>query len=388
MKAFLVKIGLAAFPLAGVLIFSFLVLWRSGEFLSAHEIIRRQQETKKVVLTGLSYSSRNVYFKAQAALARHPAILVLGTSRVLGISAAFFKNTDFYNAGLMTAKIRYLRYFLASVPRGMEPKILLVGLDQNYFNSRWDDFSPDDMQENFSQGVRWAQIHEKCWGRVFKDYLKKKFSLKDVFRPRQDATRIGLNALANNNGFRNDGSYYYGTYASDPAHPQNEDKDFSRSLDNIARGVDRFEVNAVVSPEALKELKAFLQECKARNIYVIGFLPPFAHAVYERLKAMEGKYHYLFSLGHTLKPLFQEQYFGFHDFSDITDFGSSDSEAIDGLHVSEKCYVRLCLAMFKNEERILPFTDLDYLRNRLARAPSDYFVFGFEECFPIAHRES
>ena len=125
---------------------------------------------------------------------------------------------------------------------------------------------------------------------------------------------MGMSAIIHGSGFRNDGSYDDGDMLYPPAI---EDS----SLSDISRGVHGFEYSNTVSQQSLDELNSFLEECRARNIYVIGYIPPFSSAIYDKLASLPDKYGYVQLLPSAVNPLFKKYGFAFYDFTNPTSVG-------------------------------------------------------------------
>lgn len=366
-KKFLIKSVLFSLPLAAFFGFMTLVLFYSGELTLIHKIIEQQKSSKEEVLLGLAYSNPDIYFKTQSSLERNAQILALGASRTMQFRSLFFNNPgDFYNAGGAVEKIADFNIFLEKIPAGKEPKIIIIGLDHHFFNPNIISFEESGKEEPKFWGV-WQNGIKSLIG----DYFKGKFSLSEIFS--QNGKKIGLNAIVNNDGFMNDGSYHYTKYILKPE--SNPDYQFKDTFLRIDTGTRRFQYSNDVSEEALKELDNFLKKASARNIYVVGFLPPYAHAVYEKMISMENKYGYLKKLEGRLLPLFSNYGFKFYDFSDINQTGSSDSEAIDGFHGSEKTYLRMFLIMMQKDAKLKESADKKYLKEMLDKSDNNYYVF-------------
>ena len=357
---------------AAVYAFPFLVLSASGELSSVSTVARRQRESAGLVLYGPSYSNPVRPLKLTALLYRAPTVAVLGTSRVLQFRSEMFRiPAEFYNAGGATPTIWDLRALLQEIPQNRQPRVMIVGLDQYLFNSNFAEFrkmatEPETPWTDIVQNARWT---------VYDDYRHGKFGLRTLFDRRRPAVRIGLNAIANNNGFRNDGSYHYGKHIANPRDPANEDLDFRDSLQRIQKGTRRFEYGRLVSPDAVDEVKAFLRTCRSRGIHVVAVLPPYAHAVYVRMMSMGDQYSYLRALQSHLTPLFDEYGFHLFDFSDLQSVGASDVETIDGFHASERATVRILLELQKADATLRPYVLDPAVLEKKLRIASPYVVF-------------
>jgi len=71
--------------------------------------------------------------------------------------------------------------------------------------------------------------------------------------------------------------------------PRHRDYKFAGTLRYIARGAGRFAYADAPSPGSLREMDVLLDWCQKRNIHVIGFFPPHAHAVWAAMMAKSEK---------------------------------------------------------------------------------------------------
>lgn len=371
-KQFLIRLILFIFPLFiyfGSLTY---ILFLSGELISVERLVKRESNTP--LLFGLAYSNADVYVKMQSVLEKNPEVIALGTSRVMQFRSELFKDpTVFYNAGGAVEKLTHLSFFLNTIPEGKEPKIIILGLDQSLFNQNPENHLPDDIQQRLVHPPRFGAVWQNGVTGLVRDYIHGKFEIGDIFSRQHGIRKIGLNALVNNNGFRNDGSYHYGKIMADPQ--SNPDYEFANTFARIAKGTQRFQYSKDVSEQSVQELAIFLQKAKERNITVVGFLPPYAHAVYEKMMSMGDNYAYLKKLKGVLDPVFQENGFSLYDFSDLASLGATDKETIDGFHGSGKAYVRLFIAMAKDNKILKEYADIPYLRDRLNKSANDFEAF-------------
>ena len=87
-------------------IFEF-ILYRIGEIVDYEKIIIRQIQSN--LLLGQGLTDETLEYKIKGTLITKPDFLVLGTSRILGITKKYFDSYKFYNAGIS-----------ASVSRGLD----------------------------------------------------------------------------------------------------------------------------------------------------------------------------------------------------------------------------------------------------------------------------
>ena len=377
MKKFLLKTFIFVLPYA--ILFAFLgkVLFSSGELDSIEKIIDFQIANKSV-LYGPAYTVSCPTYKLKSIIKRKPEIIALGSSRVMQFRDKFFTLSPdkFYNAGRGANKIKDFKDFLEKIPEEKLPKVVIMGLDPYFFNSNWDEVSEDDS----------VLIHIKQKGNNPIFLINSTSFIRDTVRGKT-LTKVdyegldpglkkyipkGYNAKNNGNGFRNDGSYCYGKYFSNPE--DSDDWGFKETFKRIKDGNRRFEYSEKVSAKAIKELEEFLKFCQEREIYVIGFLPPYASKVYNKMKSMK-EYGYLDNIFKELNRAFKMYKYPLYDFLDINSFGSNDNEVIDGFHGSEVSYLRLFVLMVEPEPILQKYTDSEKLKQYLKRTTSPYLVF-------------
>ncbi len=359
---------------SAILAFPYYVLKNSGEFVPVERVVDLQLANQNLVLYGPAFRNPAVYFKLVSVITRHPRIIALGTSRVMQFRSVFFKEgAQFYNAGGGIEKIKHFSHFLNHLPFDAQPGLIVVGLDQNFFNPVWDNLSEDDIETRLSADVdtNVLDITASGWLLTYAYYFEHKFQVSNLNINDNGQMLIGLNAIANKNGFRNDGSYFYGEYLHNKV--SNEAR-FGIVLSQIESGTGSFPICKNISPAALNEVDKFLQNCKTRGIDVIGFLPPWAPEVYRQI-ASRPQYDYFWQIAPSLMPLFQSYGFRFYDFSDVKSLGASDEEFIDGSHGSEKVYLRLLLSMIKNDYGLGKYSlDVVELQHLLDTSQGNYFV--------------
>lgn len=358
------------------------ILFFSGEFYAPQKVgeLARGPQT---VIVGSAYSNVRSDYQLQETLYRQPEIIALGTSRVGGFRSAFFKDSDiFYNNTGVGGVLSNFRYFLEKIS-DHPPRIVIAGMDAYFFN-------PEEARNNvvmrpdpFIERVPWygpffsSLFQGGGWWRIYRDYAAGKFTLQNVFsRDSAGVMRIGLRAVADGNGFLNDGSNYFGDVIANLSNQEKVRQSIKHLSDSISESNgDEYDSN--ISEDALAEVRRFLDASKKNNIHVIGFIPPMSHAEYERLQAFpNAPYAYAFkNLGRVLADLYREFGYDLYDFSDIAVFGGSDAEMVESKHGSEKLYLRLFIKMAEKNKSLGSLVDTVYLTNKLMNAKSAYEVF-------------
>lgn len=335
-------------PIAFVLLCQFVVLHLSGE-LNDYE----QLNNERIELFGLAYSDQTKIFKLTQTLARKPDVLVIGTSRSMQIRSVYFSDSiSFYNAGGVISDIPELLCVKEAMKNAAYfPKILLLPLDQNFFN---EEISHQDYRrcEHYNRTLEKTRILSRSLTRFYSDMTSGKISLHKIFF-RQDGVH-GINAIQNHNGFRNDGSYQYGSLTE--SFKLNGRLSFKDEENKIALGEGRFKYGSNLDQSSIDILKTFIAFCNQNDIRVIGFLPPYASSIFD-LMTKSTNYEYLSKLPVTLEKELTGFNVKIHDFSSLAYLGASDDEAIDGYHGSEVAYLRIVLELSRRESDFLKCTD-------------------------------
>lgn len=381
MRIFIKNLFLFLLPFLVVFTPPFVILLWSGEFypVSRIEYFFRQPQT---ILFGQAYSNYSSELRFKEVVARKPHVITLGNSHVGQFRSAFFRDPSvFFNTtGTSVALSDYVNFVeqLSDKP----PKIILANMEQNMFNPANAKNNPVrrpnpfPLRSSFYDPFFESLFRNGGWWKAYADYFSGKFTLSDVFiKQRGPVLTIGLRALADNAGVTNDGS----DYAGDIIHNALNQQKIIPSINALATSVPNDKLNQYgdgISSDALAELRAFLELSKKKDIFIIGFSPPIAHEVYLELKQQNA---YAFkNLAPALILIYKEYGFDYYDFSDISTFGSSDSEMVELQHGGEKMYLRMFLRMAEQTPSLGQLADLPYLEKKLANATSTYYVFGID----------
>ena len=375
MKIFIRRFLLFIWPLVVIMLLPLFVLVRSGELIPESEIIARQSTASSSILVGKAYIPISNDFTLRSVEIQRPEVLALGNSRILEIRSEFFRSgVKFYNAGSSIATAGQFRTFLDRLKSDGTPlpRVIIICLDQTFFHPMWTESVLVDFNQQNSPPLSKTQLFGTVWKKIYQDFIKGKFTVGDILKSTDD---IGLAAVVQKNGTRNDGSHYYGSFIQNPTDPKNEDYQFRDTLDRIAKGERRFEIGSDISNAAIREIGLFLDEASKNGITVVGYLPPYPHIIYQRLKDSGDSYAYMWKIMPALKPIFDKYRFELFDFTDLKSIGGSDTEAIDGFHVSEKATLRYFIAMATAEAKLSRLVDLTDLKKNLDLTANPLFVF-------------
>lgn len=364
MKLFICKLGIFLIPVAVFLGPAFLYLRGAGEILDFDEIIRRNQ--KESALIGMAYSNPIHSLKSQIVVRKTPEIIALGTSRTMQVRGGFFRSdAGFYNCGGSIHKIGDLSPFLESL-KSRDPQIIIVGLDQNFFNEDWDDLRGTTI--NYKVGTSLLQTFSIASRDFYKDVLRSDLDLNNLSVTMMN--EVGVTANIHSEGYRSDGSYRYRKSLKEGA-------SFQPAVDLVrAGGRDgRYSQGSGINTKAIEELEIFLKLCKERGIHVVAFLPPYANVVYQEIKKLGVHYQHIVKLQEELEPLFEGLGYRVFDFSDNSAFGSSDLEMQDSIHGYEIALLRILLTMAREDPLLSNYMDTAGLSDVLkeSKDPGDLF---------------
>lgn len=372
MKKFIYKILLFLIPITLLVLPPIIILKGTGEnFTEINSLIKKNDK----YLIGYAYNENNYGYLKWATLSNKPKykIVALGSSRVLQFRENMF-NVPFYNAGYTISKISDFRQFLMSIPKEKYPEYLIIGLDQWMFNHNWDNGSnlrnKDYWKKSFSKTPKF-----NTYVSVYKNLITAKYGF-DVIDNKSPEIRIGLNSIVNNKGFRNDGSIYYGSQIHKLMNNDKSANDykFNDTYNRIKNGNRRFEYGKNLSTTSTKELNEFLSFCKQNNIEVIGVIPPFSDAVYEKMQNSKN-YDYLNNLSNELIPIFNKYEFEFYYYPAAKNCNSSDIQFIDGFHGGEVVYSNILIEMLKNNSILNKITTVKKLEQDIKNKKNRYIIY-------------
>jgi hypothetical protein len=363
------RIALFSLPILALLCAPIWILWRSGELLALdpQRVVQLQMAAPELVIFGPAYSNCSKRYKLAGAKAASADVLVLGTSRSMQIRAGLFlPSASFYNAGGGVSRIGHFRQFLSGLTRTEQPKLLIVSMDQWFFNARTEAYPEASFAAQTKSCSNVLNVVQSSWPSIYHDLFSSRYDVVDM----PNAAYIGLNAKIQTNGFRNDGSYFYGRIINDPTNPAtSEDFHFRETYRRIAERTGRFEPEQQPDPALVKELGTFLDVAKQRGIHVIGFIPPFAPSVNDLMRKT-GDYRYIPKLDANLKPLFDQHGFTLLDMTDLRAIGIGDSGFIDGVHASERSHIQIVDSLLNADPALGAFTSHEHLRELLDRSPN------------------
>ena len=337
----------------------------SGELSPVAPWLSGTEKPDQPSLAGTAYSDATAHWKKEAWFQRRPAVVALGSSRVLMFRGDFFRQPDgFFNAGRI-ASFHEFAGILRSLPAEAAPRTLLLGVDPWWFEPGWYASNLAQKSDVNKPPPSPIELFQWNWRQVLEDVQKGKIGLSRLFSGIPGVRTHGLTARMHTEGYLWDGSYWYGRKVAHPGDPRLEDAGFADTLSRIRTGTKNFAPCRDFDPGAIRQLTDLLDLCREKNIRVCGFLPPLAPTVLLHLRERNGEYPQFFRLQDTLGPLFARRGFSFFDGTDATALGSGDDEMIDGFHGSDTTYARLLLLLAAKDPRLGEEVDPAHLESLL-----------------------
>lgn len=324
MKRFIIHTSIFLAPIILLSTIVLTVICGYGENCSLDKVIKTQSSDRSI-LYGCAYVDYAGQYKMSFAKAVNPGILVLGTSRTMQISSEWFSEQfSFYNAGGGAAKLNEFIPFLEQT--GVKPKLLIIGLDQFFFNPNWDKCEAY-VPQKFSES-NLSSIFIANFGTILKDIASGKMTLINRMK------HIGVNAAQNGNGFSADGKYNYGEFLR--SGNRGIDNDFEDTFSRIANSGNRFEWSDNINQRSIAAVGDIISYCKSNNIYLVAFIPPYAPSVNAKMEE-SGKYGYMKEIVPAINSIFQQYDYPLFDFTDCSQF-SLDDDYADGFHGGSATY--------------------------------------------------
>ena len=369
-KQFLGKCALLLLPFAAPLSFPALVLFGSGEFTSQETIIHRQQYEPDEVMVGLAFSNPWRTFKLEATQQRKPAILALGSSRIMPLRGRWFRQPErFYNASGGISVLWHFEEFLRRISATDGPKLLIIALDQWDLNGNSSPIDSKDRSDPYYHKEQEPlRLLQDNWQNIYTLLAAGRIPMHRVLSNLISGHSIGLTAIQDHGGFLNDGSYPPQPSIVAAAHGLTDPLFYSYALARIETGAtpgsSRYEHAQHIDPERLDTLRSLLNYCQTRRIHLIAFCPPFANQITQVMKNRGDSYGYLNEINPLLSPEFQSRGFTFKNFADMRTLSLTDADACypDGYHSSDKTYLKILIDLAEADSKLNGQVDLKRLK--------------------------
>lgn len=341
-------------PVAVFFAFPFFVYLWSGEFVSVFKVLDLQADPAVNVLYDSGFDAATfVPYKTEGVIRHKPEIIALGLSRTLTIRSEFFRQPDlFYNAGSGIRIAPDLDRFMERTRSNQNLKVIVFDASNLLF-----DTLSDRIEDQATTYDMFHQFFVSGWRTVYAGYASGSFNLNDVVGRQGTSTYyIGLGALRKHDGFRRDGSLSWGD---------------SERISEIVKDIPGQIVDIVANTTLKKEphfsglnyqaVERFLANSKERGIYVIGYLSPYATAIYRKEMSLdEGGIYRTEPV--ILGSLFKKYGYNFYNLKDLATIGSSDGELYDAIHSSQKGILKLLIYLVGREPVLSKYLESSKLK--------------------------
>jgi hypothetical protein len=373
MFKFILKLIVFLLPLSILFIFPLSIYWLSREFTSVQQVIH-QQNSSDPVLFGLAYGTATQAYKEDLVAARKPTVIALGSSRVMEFRGSFFKDPQsFVNAGGAvsdTADLAPTLELLANEDPNL--RVVILGLDPEMFKPG---LAPPNEEQQVSLLARLRAFFSGNWLTPYGDYTQGKFTMRELIDQHDKSPNIGLNALIDQNGFTNDGSYYYGsTVGSATAAQEMEESDVA-TVSQINADRSSFEYGTTTDVEDIAGLDQMLAIARSRDITVVAFIPPFQPSVYAELTSTDDAYDAeLQALPKDLAKQLDTYGYTLLNVTDAHVVGITDTEFINSTHATDKADLRILIDMARQDPALQPYISLSSLETLLNNTPGAFIL--------------
>lgn len=369
---FLLKLALFCSPIViGFLIVTGGLIY-VGESMPLAEVIRLQDSDWSVLFRP-KYGNRDQDYKLMAANHYESEILLIGSSRMLQFRGQFANlNPDaIYNASAPAWELEEVSRLFFNL--SYTPDVIVLGIDYPWFNA---DYPGDPIVEPPTNAwsrlfvVNRSFLQEVIDGETF-DYA--------TFLQRSEpggsgGLALGLRAIRDGHGFRNDGSEQYGDFLVAGYLWQPNLRGHHLTL--FADGEEMYTQGTSADSDALNQLQAILDFAEANDILVVGLLPPYMPTLWTELDASDD-HNYIDEAQLAITDLFTTYDYPLFDFSDVSDLGFTDEDFFDGWHHSERVSIQLYIEMAQDVPALAEYSNLEALQSLVDNAPDTFRVMPF-----------
>lgn len=329
-------------------------------------------ETEEDLLWGPAFGQFNAAYKLARARYLEPDVLVLGSSRVTQFRDVMTPGARFYTAGGAAGSFGEAHAFLRALYRWHRPGVVMLGID-----AWW--FAPERggggceveggpcLRHTLRQllGNALAKgTDPKFLGTLFASHLSGDFRFGAD--PAAGRKPIGFRASLRGDGYRPDGSYQYGALliGRDPYYDLQRfgyANGFAYFLSSVHRHRGRFQYTGKLAPGALDVLRRILALNHANGVNTILFLPPFASAIYQALRADARQAAYIQGVEDAVEKAAVAAGVEFFNFHDLAWLVPDDEHTKDGIHADEIGYLVLTDRIAREGRILRQYVDITAL---------------------------
>ena len=373
---FLVRLTLFALPLFLIAATIEIAWWRAGDSWPAKRALAVQQRALEETLYGRAYFSQQFnLFKLAGIKYRRPAILAVGSSRVMQIRDFMFTplEKDFYNAGGLLHNAYDVQWLANAFVTGdlPMPKVLIIGIDPWWLRAdRGFETWLTDEDDVFRVGGH-IEAFREIWkqggigGLISSSILA---SESPYFRYHA----IGSAAEKYGHGFRKDGSLQYSPqmlleYLKNPGYV---DREKPPIIERIRRYRSYFTVPVILDKEKIRIIFDSLSLLQKTEIEMHVFMPPVSSEVLKALDQSVELSKWWQFYKNDMPGLLKKRGMTVIPVAQPAHLGLSDLYMIDGFHASEVYMAKVVRMIIENIQHpsYLKSVDLEKLSYTIENA--------------------
>jgi len=365
MLRLLAKLCALFLPLAVLTLALAGLAWHAGEAMPADWVVALQHNAPGLVY-GQERSCDLMEYKLAAYRSRQPEILILGSSVMLFIRAAFFTENPevVYNAAMYSADLTYMLEYIVRLDH--HPKIIIALVQPQWFIADTET-EASHLSTSLSKSCGFEDFL-LAMTRTARYLMGGDLALRHLIERHDLASgdpSLGLSAIKKGVGYRADGSVIRRRLtASLELQDQLRTEALNNQFTNIKNA--RYAAKIALSEPALGKLDTFLAGLHQEGVTVVGVSTPVHFEIYEQMLEL-GAYSNLDEAARKIEAIFAAYGFSYHFINDLRSYGMADYDWIDTAHLTESGSLRLMLALFQQHPDLFErYTDINKVDSLLA----------------------
>jgi len=344
-----------------------IILWRSGECWPAPRAADASIKDSRALYMRRYLSQQFTLYKAEMIRRRSPDVVILGSSRVWQFRSFMFHPVEdrAYNAGGLTQSVRDLETYVDWTMRGKipKPRVVILGVDPWWVKRAEGDTAVDRNRE-WDEGYRPVAHFDGIRAMILGGRIP--WSL--VFhRPRAGAGNfhpLGLAAVQDGVGFRNDGSCFCGEAILEEFKATRAFRDRLGVAGHIRAMTSQFTPTPGIDWSRVDRLAASLRRLRAAGVEVYVLLPTFSEEAATAFRNSSGLGTWWQEYVDAFPARMAQAGFPCLEALTPSTYGLDDTSMIDGYHPGELLvsYIVEDLVRRAPSGSLLRSLDVDHLR--------------------------
>jgi hypothetical protein len=370
---FLLKLVVFGITLSVISFIPIAIAIYSGEAMPLSMVVHMQSNDDTVIYEPLNEDLFYSY-KVFSIQEHHPEVITIGSSRLNYFQSALFNQQPevFYNLNGPAWDFNEVRIFVEQLEPDYAPQIIIIGLDQLWFNETYFLELGPNVEETSISEVDPEYILARTrlvWEFIFADDINLETIIGRSYE-NTEFTMLGLKAILSGGGYRIDGS----RLSKIPTPAMLEER-IAYHINMLEKKEAIYRGGQALAQETLDDLDYVLQASNEKGIIVIGFFPPFRPSFYDKMMA-SGEHTYLPQASEQVAIIFERNGFDFFDYSNAAWIGGTDEDLYDGWHSTELFATQIYIELLKSLPDVLgEYSDLEYLQNVVDNAENPFDIW-------------